>query len=308
LSHFRAHIGAPATNIAPLIFRSRTEMKLIVLQGLPASGKSTYRKQLMAVNRNLRYVNKDELRAKYPDENEEKIHKRHQALIEEYLNAGHDIVVDNTNFNQRTLNEYKTLAQRFGAESEFVPFETTWQECVRRDDLRKAGGERYVGRSVIVSFAMRYGLYKEPVQKAVIFDIDGTLAKIDHRRHFVQSEKKNWKAFFEALSEDEVNVPVKQLYDLARGNYTLILCSGRPDNYRLQTELWLEKHGIDDYFALFMRAQGDKRQDYETKKDLYFKFIKPYFEVQWSVDDRAQVVQLWRSLGITCFQCDEGNF
>jgi predicted kinase len=283
-------------------------MKLIILQGLPASGKSTYRKQLLAENPQLRYVNKDELRAQFPDENEEKIHHRHQALLEEYLKAGFDVIVDNTNYNTRTLNEYKAIAQRTGSEWELIPFDTSWQECVRRDEIRRKNGERYVGRSVIIGFAMRYGLYNEPVQKAVIFDIDGTLAKIDHRRHFVQGGKKDWKAFFEALSEDEVNEPVKQLYDLARGKYTLILCSGRPDNYRRQTELWLEKHGIDDYFAMFMRAQGDKRQDYDTKKDLYFRFIKPYFDIQWVVDDRDQVVTMWRQQGITCFQCAEGDF
>lgn len=283
-------------------------MKLIILQGLPASGKSTYRQQLLADNPQLRYVNKDELRANFPEENEEKIHRRHQAILEEYLKAGFDVIVDNTNYNLRTLNEYKAIAEKVGAESELIPFDTSWQECVRRDEIRRQKGERYVGRSVIISFAMRYGLYKEPVQRAIIFDIDGTLAKIDHRRHFVRGDRKNWKAFFEALSEDEVNEPVKQLYDLARGKYTLILCSGRPDNYRLQTELWLEKHGINDYFALFMRAQGDKRQDYDTKKDLYFRFIKPYFEVQWVVDDRDQVVTMWREQGITCFQCAEGDF
>ena len=31
--------------------------------------------------------------------------------------------------------------------------------------------------------------------KNVIFDIDGTLMNIEHRRKFVSGDKKNWKLF-----------------------------------------------------------------------------------------------------------------
>ena len=38
--------------------------------------------------------------------------------------------------------------------------------------------------------------------KAVIFDIDGTLADCSHRLHHVTGDKRDWNKFFAEMSED----------------------------------------------------------------------------------------------------------
>lgn len=38
-----------------------------------------------------------------------------------------------------------------------------------------------------------------------IFDLDGTLALIEHRLHFIQGPKKDWRGFFGAVGDDSPN-------------------------------------------------------------------------------------------------------
>lgn len=142
-------------------------------------------------------------------------------------------------------------------------------------------------------------------EQAIIVDIDGTLANIEHRIHHLRKQRPSWKDFFEAMSHDKVhewcrlitnNLPVKK-----------ILVSGRPNNYETATREWLKINDIQ-YDELWMRASGDHRPDVIVKKELYEQHIAPKYEVVFVVDDRAGVVQMWRELGLVCLQCDVGDF
>ena len=42
----------------------------------------------------------------------------------------------------------------------------------------------------------------------IIFDMDGTLADVSHRKHFVENNPKNWEAFYKAMINDKPNSPV----------------------------------------------------------------------------------------------------
>lgn len=44
------------------------------------------------------------------------------------------------------------------------------------------------------------------------------------------------------------------------------------------------------------------------KKAWYHELIEPFFDVLFAVDDRKRVADMWRSVGLTCLHCDEGNF
>jgi len=57
-----------------------------------------------------------------------------------------------------------------------------------------------------------------------------------------------------------------------------------------------------------MRATGDNRKDSIVKKEIYEGIIKPVFDVKFVLDDRNQVVEMWRSLGLTVLQVADGNF
>ena len=151
-----------------------------------------------------------------------------------------------------------------------------------------------------------------PKQKAIIVDLDGTLADCEHRRHLIK--EKGWEAFYEKMGDDTVNIWCGILVDCVCANEVdVILCTGRPERYRKTTEFWLRFHGIF-YDLLLMRpdtlpnGKPDHREDFMVKEEIYKTHIEPHYNVLFCVDDRKQVVDLWRRLGLTCLQCSEGNF
>ena len=149
--------------------------------------------------------------------------------------------------------------------------------------------------------------------RAIIVDIDGTLANVDHRRHYI--EKKDWKNFFMHMTGDTVNEWCRDLMDsvwegmqcTSKPPFEVLLVTGRPGNFRHVTEAWLKANGIH-YEQLFTRAEGDYRKDTVVKLEIYEKHIKDKYEIVFAVDDRSSVVQMWREQGITCLQCAEGDF
>lgn len=144
---------------------------------------------------------------------------------------------------------------------------------------------------------------------AVIVDIDGTVADVEHRRHHVSdSRKKNWHAFFEAMVNDPPKEDVIELVTiLFNDGYDIIFVSGRPDNYREQTDDWLRSHVPIDRYDLHMRAAGDTRADHVVKREILREIQKEY-QIFLSLDDRQSVVDMWRREGITCLQVAPGDF
>lgn len=160
---------------------------------------------------------------------------------------------------------------------------------------------------------------------AVIFDIDGTIANIDHRLHHIKNGNKNYEAFYDECHYDKVIENVKFIYDQllfsmeSINNFVydhmvhdcdedenhremhMLLVSGRPDTHRFITMEWLKRNNFS-YHMLYMRKKGDYRPDYIIKEEILNTEIKPHYEVFLSFDDRQQVVDMWRRNGITCCQ------
>lgn len=148
-------------------------------------------------------------------------------------------------------------------------------------------------------------LHQKP--PAIIIDLDGTLADISHRIHYLKDGKKNWKAFFEEMDKDKLNLWCREIMDKFRQDHKIIILSGRPNNYREKTEKWLKDNSVY-YDKLLMRAKNDMRQDMIIKKEIYDNEIKNNFSILFIVDDRMQVVKMWRATGLTCLQCKEGDY
>lgn len=143
----------------------------------------------------------------------------------------------------------------------------------------------------------------------IIFDLDGTLANLDHRLGFIKSKPKNWKAFFAGVSEDApIGTMVALLKQLAEpeDNHILI-CSGRSQECEEATVNWLKHHGIV-YNALYMRADGDYRDDSIVKKELLQQIFEDGYLPELVFDDRQRVVDMWREEGLTCCQVAKGDF
>jgi len=137
--------------------------------------------------------------------------------------------------------------------------------------------------------------------KVILCDIDGTLALLGDRNKYDPS-----------TGEDILNHPIANILEVYDKQQVLpvdlILISGREDKYRDLTEKWLKKHNITHYKAFYMRQSGDYRKDFVVKKEIYEKKIKEKYDVLFVLDDRDQVVKMWRELGLTCLQVAYGNF
>jgi len=133
----------------------------------------------------------------------------------------------------------------------------------------------------------------------VISDIDGTLAKRVNRGPF------EWNR----LLDDEPNAAVVEvLQALHDRGHEIVFISGRTEDLREQTLLWLSRN-IGILGRLLMRGSKDDRTDDVVKAELFANLNVAKEDVLFVIDDRDRVVKMWRErLGLTCFQVAEGNF
>ena len=110
--------------------------------------------------------------------------------------------------------------------------------------------------------------------------------------------------------QDVLNEPVVDIVTRFQATgHKIIFLSGREDQYREPTERFLRRHLGEDFpYLLLMRKTGDKRKDAVIKKEILEREILPCWHVDFVLDDRNQVVDMWRGLGLTCLQVDYGDF
>lgn len=130
-----------------------------------------------------------------------------------------------------------------------------------------------------------------------VFDIDGVLADVRHRLHFLEERPKNWRGFFAAAVDDPVLAPGRQAADeaLAAGS-TIIYVTGRPRRYRRDTVHWLEQNGLPRG-ELHMRPNHDRRPARFYKAEIIQRVSREH-ELVAVVDDDDKVVDHLRDLGL----------
>lgn len=282
--------------------------KLIIMQGLPASGKSTLAEKLAKENGAVR-INKDLLRTmlhfdRFTGKNEEMTRHAARLLAREFLLDGKNVIIDDTNLNPKNLQGWVDLAKETqGTRIEYQRLDTPLEVCVDRDNARKDS----VGPHVIVGMALQWGLYPKPDKGVVLCDLDGTLCDISHRLHHVkvpEGEKKDWKSFFEAIPQDKVRQDVlDMLLRYAEDGHEIFFISARPEDHRLATRNWLYAK-LDGMYALnerlrglFMRPAHDSRPDTEVKADMFDRYFKD-LPIEAIIDDRPSVIRMWRERGL----------
>ncbi len=152
----------------------------------------------------------------------------------------------------------------------------------------------------------------------VIFDLDGTLALCDHRRHHVEGDVKNWDAFFAECDRDTVNEPIARLFRFYRDSplhrvWILSGRSGTPET-EMKTLNWLYNNNLyptlsgSDNLRVSLRQYGDRRPDVEVKLEMIRQHGLTPENTEIVFDDRNCMVNAWRLWGFQCCQVAEGDF
>lgn len=304
--------------------------KVIILKGLPASGKSTWSREYMASHPNTKRVNKDDLRAMIDngvwDRDREKfILQIRDDIILQSLKKSFDVIVDDTNLSPKHINRIKATTPNTAEiviNDEFL--DVSLVECIQRDQDR----ENSVGRKVIEGMynqflsknpmsreeksqvwfktftdrTVEYVPYDVNLEDIIICDIDGTIALKGDRSPFDYTRVK------EDLPHEPVIAFIKE-YAYREIVSHIIMVSGREgtDQVRLDTLDWLDRYEIP-YYDLLTRKAGDYRKDVIIKTEIYEEHIKGKYNVLFVLDDRNQTVAGWRKLGLPTFQVAEGDF
>ncbi|WP_326641085.1 hypothetical protein OG884_00750 [Streptosporangium sp. NBC_01755] len=99
-------------------------------------------------------------------------------------------------------------------------------------------------------------------------------------------------------------------YDRVHAGHPIAYVSGRKEQCRRQTEMWLAANvgHLDDAEGLWMRDDHDNQPDVQVKHDIYTEHFA-HREIAGVIDDRAAVVRMWREeLGLTVFQVAAGDY
>ncbi len=314
----------------------REIQQVLILTGISGSGKSTFAKTFCSETPNWLRVNRDEIRKSLITGNLNDYWKREDTYktrieslvsevlktsVQEALKKGWNVLIDNTNIRLTYINQLVKMVSDFKVEIRFKLMEVEVETAIERDKNRPD----VVGEMVIREQFMKLQILKknidfeqvitiapkqsasamvqdENLPKCILVDIDGTVADKGKRIPF------DWLR----VGEDTPKLHIIRLVKVLKtAGYEVIFFSGRDGICLPQTIDWLCLHfgwqATD--FQLFMREPNDSRKDSIIKKELFDAHVKDRYFVDFVIDDRNQVVDMWRQvLGLTCLQVDYGDF
>lgn len=288
---------------------------LIMVKGLPGSGKSTWSKSEVEKDGDLKLVSIDKIREDrggFSQKGEKEVFKKRNELVREYLNHGKSVIVDATNLNPVHERSLRSIANECGADFEIKSFlDVDIEECVKRD----LGREHSVGERVIYNMYYKW-IHNEPpvnekyekewkLPRVILFDIDGTLAHNEGGRN-VYDEKRVYEDTPDPMLTYIASMCRVSFNEISKFNkthkYLIGIVSGRHDNCKSETERWLKEKAMIDFDFLFMRRTGDNRPDDVVKSEIYEKKIKGKYCVMGVFDDRPKVCRMWREKGLKVCQ------
>ncbi|MDJ1470019.1 AAA family ATPase [Cytophagaceae bacterium YF14B1] len=310
--------------------------QVLILTGISGSGKSTFAKQFVQDNPNWLRINRDDLRksiltvslndywtwdVKAINRIEMLVNELQETAIQKALDRGWNVLIDNTHIRQKYINELVNVISNYKVEIRFKLIEISLEEAIERDKQRlDVVGERIIReqyeklRILKKNFNFDKVITPQPeititleqdesLPKCVLVDIDGTVAKMNGRMAY------DWKRVGEDLPKWNVINVVKSLKN---HGYHIIFFSGRDGICHNETSAWITQYfdwTEKEHFQLFLRTPKDQRKDSIVKKEMFETYIRNKYFVEMVIDDRDQVVAMWRKdLGLTCLQVDYGNF
>lgn len=317
-----------------VVTEGNKETSVIVMRGLPGSGKSTIANEWMNADEDRAIVSRDLFRESMYGK-QGVLNKNQENAITDMVNHavstnirnGNSVIVDQTSLRRADAREMGFLAMAEDADFATVNVDISVDDAIARNNDRAVAGGRNVPEEVIRGMHTKFGPLSK--QKAIeladivkndaaafepykctsgittptiLFDMDGTLAKMK------TEEGARSPYDWDRVDEDDPNEAViNQLrINQAAGN-AIVIMSGRDEASREKTEKWLREHDIS-YDDLLMRPAKDQRKDSHVKREMLSHVEKNYGPVEGIFDDRDQVVDMYRSVGLNVFQVDYGNF
>lgn len=296
--------------------------KIILCQGIQGSGKSTWAKAWAKGDPEHRVrLNYDDLRNMMGEYWVPSREKMLLALEETFLNnaalKGYDIIVDNMNLNPKTIEKYEQWAKNFNYEIEKVLFDTPVEECIRRDKLRPNPiGEVVIKRTwntyrnFIIQESIKKMKEKEMKQDpnlphCILVDMDATLFLNTNGRPFYGDDLEPT----DILKDEPIPATITLVKAYQDSGGLVIGLSGREDTSQIRacTIKQCKNVGIN-LEALLLRPKGSRKRGDAQKKELFEEYIKDKFYVDFILDDSTKVVKMYRDLGLTCLQPNEGKF
>lgn len=296
-------------------------MQLLILRGIPGCGKSTFAHQWLKEGERRARVNRDDIRMQFfgketgVDEN--MVTQIEHQQVDSLLKSGYSVVVDDTNIRHKYIKAFVGIAKRYNAAVAIKQFDVDVKTAKSRNESRALAGGRNVPGEVIERMAQqlkssgRFNIdaeyvveavepYVRPLDKApaYLFDIDGTLAEMVARGPF------EWDKVGNDNPRHQVVETLQALYGCG---YRVIIMSGRDAVCQRETIDWLDRNEIP-FDEIFMRPEGDMRKDNIVKQELFDKHVRFNYNVVAVFDDRQQVVDMWRAMGVDCFQVQPGDF
>ena len=307
--------------------------KLIICIGPPGCGKNTWvQSEIQKSKHNAVVVCRDDLRQmicggnihnyKFNNKNEDLVSSIQDYSIIKSLQNGINVYVADTNLADKTINhltqlakDAKAVVEKHNFIDEFMrnrpanePIELQVERFRRRCKDWNLKRDKSVPEDVIDNFFEKYivpnySSVKPYVPntskpKAILVDLDGTLFHMIDRNPYD----------FDKVHTDVIDPVVKETLSIYKqAGYQIILASGRDDSCVDLTMQALKDNNIN-YDKLYMRKTGDQRADWIIKEELFFDKIAPHFSVMLALDDRNQVVNRYRAMGIKVFQVQPGNF
>lgn len=296
--------------------------KIIITQGIPGSGKSTWAKNWVEEDpiHRVRWNNDDCRKMCGPywiPEREEFISEIREKFLNEAMQEHKDIVIDDMNLNQKTINYYEDLIDNFNTfnihkkehmyTKEYKLFNISVEECIRRDALR----EHPIGEKTIKEIHKKYSYYirdvvnKEILDKrtkiddnlpyCILLDIDNTIS-YSFNRPWYGEEAAN------EMINDKVNQQLQFLIQSLNVHIDVIIMTGRNDNKEMeQTLTWLTNHKIP-WNNFYGRPVGDYKKGSIIKLENYNKYIKGKYNVLAAIEDDEECVKMYQEQGIFVLQ------
>lgn len=279
-------------------------MKITMLKGLPASGKTTWAMKQLSNGKNIR-ISRDDIRknlfGSFSKKREGNVIKVRNQLIEAAISYGYNVIVDDTNLNPKHERDIRQLAEDLGVDFEVNDsfLDVDIEECIKRDLER----EFSVGPAVIYGLANKWII--QPLEKrlsndqdkrrCIIFNLNsvfedaGDIDWIDYSRSITYVPN----VFISAIADG--------LFETFESYLDVLIISDEDDKHRENIEEWLEKNSIS-YSNLFTRKSGDTRESTIVKKEIYMKEIAPKWCTLGVFEDNLEAATMWRNIGLKVAQ------